>query len=160
MSGDASVASFTQTPADWSDARRDALADAVRQHVRAFGIWKVASSGSSMEPTIPGGSLLEVEPLPEQLCVGDILAWVPGGRAAICCHRVIAVSASGAVLTRGDNRAAPDDCAPPSRHVGVVRRYWVGGRSFGAGLQIRSSTPSKYRRVRQRIRGWAERAIR
>src|SRR5689334_15209031 len=105
-----------------------------------------------MLPTIPAGSTLDVEPLPPALAVGDLLAFVHVGRAAVCCHRVIALRDDGAALTRGDRNGAPDGWIEPALHVGVVRRFRTGGRWFDARTP---DLPSGYRRARQRVAGAA-----
>lgn len=110
--------------------------------------------GRSMHPTIPGGSALEVEPLPPSLAVGDLLAFVADHRTAVCCHRVIAVRADGAALTRGDNNGWTDGWIEPERHVGVVRRYRTGGRWYDARSGV---TPGRVRRFAQRAAGFAQR---
>lgn len=85
--------------------------------------------GHSMEPTIPPGSVVRVEP-----CGGRALRW---GDVAACLrpdgglslHRVVARDAEGRVRTWGDAMRGPDDWSP--RVLGKVvalperpRRSW------------------------------------
>ncbi|HEU4404294.1 MAG TPA: S24/S26 family peptidase [Polyangiaceae bacterium] len=103
------------------DALVEALAGGRAVTLRALG--------HSMEPTIPPGSVVRVEPCAERsLRWGDVAACVrPDGGLAL--HRVVARDAAGRVRTWGDAMRRPDDWAP--RVVGKVvvvperpRRSW------------------------------------
>jgi hypothetical protein len=107
-----------------------------------------ATAGSSMEPMLPGGSFAEIAVLSSRLFPGDLLAFLPHTGREICCHRVIAVSAHGAALTRGDRSGICDGWVEPEHFVGVVRRYKVGGRWYAT---VPLTKPNRYRRLRQRL---------
>lgn len=140
-----------------SPASRAAVASMLRDGLTQHGGISIEATGRSMEPTIPGGSLLELEPLPARVAVGDLLVFVHHSGAHLCCHRIVEVTSGGAAMTRGDGSIVHDGWTQPELWVGVVRCFLVGGRRFvdrGAPDAVR---PSHYRRVRQRLSGWARR---
>ncbi len=144
------------TAAAWGDKHRSALAAATREQVQRRGLWRTEVLGRSMEPTVPGGSIVEVTPLPTVLELGELLAFVPDTAVAMVVHRVIATQIDGSVLTHGDGSTLEDGWSKPERHIGVVRRYWLGGRAYSAIPGQPPARPSKLRRQLQR----AARALR
>jgi signal peptidase len=87
-------------------------------------------TGSSMEPTIPLGSMVVVKTVdPHQLRVGDIVTYsLPGQTGALSTHRVVRVEASGdqpVIHTKGDAKGVEDGVALDlTRPVGLAW-YWV-----------------------------------
>lgn len=93
----------------------------------------------SMEPTIPTGSQVVVEPVetPEdaaRLATGDVITFMPRpGDPTLVTHRIVGVAlgadGSPSFTTRGDNNDAPDDGeVTPVQLRGVVRYHvpWAG----------------------------------
>lgn len=151
------MSSVLDSSADgWSLATREALASMLRERIARDGSWSWTCTGGSMEPTVPGGSIAEVESLPAQVHIGEFLVCLLPARAVVSCHRVIAVHNSGAVLTRGDNRTDTDGWVDRAQQIGVVRRYRVGGKYFSAST---AHSPSRYRVFRQRATAWLERTF-
>ena len=83
---------------------------------------------SSMEPGLPPGTLLIVQPVePADVRVGDVITYqLRSGQPEVVTHRVIEISnTTGGELEfimQGDNNAAPD--ADPIREVQVQGRLW------------------------------------
>jgi len=77
--------------------------------------------GASMTPTIAPGALVHLAcgTVPEP---GQVAAFVLAGRLVI--HRVVARSAGGLFLTRGDASVLPD---PPVAAAAVIGRVRLGG---------------------------------
>jgi hypothetical protein len=130
---------------------RDVLADALREQLARDGALELEATGSSMEPTLPGGSVVRIEPLTGAPAHGELVALVPEGGALLCCHRVVALDERGYVLTQGDRLGAPDGFAAPDRLIGVVRSFTLGGRAYAVGPQLPRPRPSFYRIQRQRL---------
>ncbi len=99
---------------------------------------------------MPGGCIVEVTPLPAALQLGELLAFIPDTAVAMVVHRVIATRPDGSVFTRGDGSTIVDGWTTPERHIGIVRRYWLGGRAFSAIPGQPPARPSKLRRRLQR----------
>jgi signal peptidase len=82
---------------------------------------------SSMEPGLPPGTLIIVQPVePDDVRVGDVITYqIRSGDPAVITHRVIAIdSDSSGALTftlLGDNNGEPDD---PVREVQIKARLW------------------------------------
>ena len=85
--------------------------------------------GSSMEPAIPAGALVQLR-CGEPGAPGDVIAFLSGGRIVV--HRVVARAADGRwTLTRGDARILPD--VPVRDPEAVLGR--VAGLCRGAGVE-------------------------
>jgi signal peptidase I len=83
--------------------------------------------GGSMEPTFALGDLIVVMPAPDTIEPGMVLVLTVGGE--VVTHRVVAVSADGTIVTRGDANSVND--AWGSRQVQVDGLYvatipWLG----------------------------------
>jgi signal peptidase len=110
-----------------SDLRGDtrlggALAALVREGLRQQGYVRLRLQGNSMWPTIPAGSLVEVESIGTAgIRLGDIVVWQSGGD--LIAHRVVHRVRDGATLglvTKGDNASAADQGLAPSAVLGRV----------------------------------------
>lgn len=130
---------------------RDVLAFALREQLAREGAINIEAQGSSMEPTVPGGSVLRVEPLVGLPAPGELIAFVPQRGPFLCCHRVIAHDGTREVVTQGDRHGATDASSPHERIVGVVRSFTLGGRAYAVGPELPRPRPSLYRRQRQRL---------
>ncbi|MGO4301179.1 signal peptidase I [Leifsonia sp. RAF41] len=81
---------------------------------------------SSMEPTLPPGTLVIVKPVPvQQIRIGDVMTYqLRSGDPAVVSHRVIAItrSTTGGLTftTRGDDNAETDPPVIPAQVRGVV----------------------------------------
>jgi hypothetical protein len=131
-----------------ASSARAFLAETLRAQLADAGSIAFGAVGASMAPTVPGGSVLRVEPLVGAPAVGELLAFVPPEGTLLCCHRVLALDAAGRALTQGDAHAAPDGYCEPSCFVGRVRTFMLGGRTYDASAQLR---PSAYRVTRARL---------
>lgn len=93
---------------------------------RAAGATPVTVLTTSMEPTLPPGTLLVVQPKPvHQIQVGDVITYqLRSGDPAVISHRVIAIASSTtnglSFITRGDNNAEADPAVVPAQVRGVV----------------------------------------
>jgi hypothetical protein len=123
----------------------------LREQLARDGALELEAVGSSMEPTVPGGSALHIEPLYGAPAVDELVAFVPDRGALVCCHRVVAIDGRGHVLTQGDRHRAADGFARPDQLVGVVRSFELGGRAYAVAPQLPRPRPSKYRMQRQRL---------
>ena len=89
---------------------------------------------SSMEPTLPPGTLVVVKPEPiDDIRVGDVMTYqIQSGKPAVVSHRVIAISSSSdgsrAFTTKGDNNAVADPTVVAGQVKGVVwySLPWIG----------------------------------
>jgi signal peptidase len=92
---------------------------------------------SSMEPGLPPGTLVVVEPVaPETIIIGDVITYqIESGQAAVVTHRVTEVVSSTTgeptFILQGDNNAEPD---PPVTGAQIQGRLvyslpWVGNVS-------------------------------
>jgi signal peptidase len=81
---------------------------------------------SSMEPTLPPGTLVVVKPTPvSQIAVGDVMTYqIRSGDPAVISHRVIAVNSLSdgtfSFVTKGDNNAEADPVVLGEQVKGVV----------------------------------------
>ncbi|WP_285114309.1 signal peptidase I [Leifsonia sp. fls2-241-R2A-40a] len=81
---------------------------------------------SSMEPTLPPGTLVIVKPVPlHQIRIGDVMTYqLRSGDPAVVSHRVVAItrSTTGGLTftTKGDNNAEKDAPVIPAQVRGVV----------------------------------------
>ena len=78
-------------------------------------------AGGSMDPTIPLGSAVIIEPVDAaSLAVGDVVSLRSGAGHAVFTHRIVRTAAKdGAVWieTKGDANAAPDPSISPASDV-------------------------------------------
>lgn len=131
---------------------RGVLAAVMREELTMHGSLEIEARGSSMEPTVPSGSTLRIEPLHGVPAVGELVAFVSEHGAPLYCHRVISVDErDGAVMTQGDHHALPDGLARFDQIVGVVRSFSLGGRAYSLGPELPRPRPSVYRVQRQRV---------
>lgn len=83
---------------------------------------------SSMEPGLPPGTLLVVQPVePEDIRIGDVVTYqLHSGEATVVTHRVISISKTAggefSLILQGDNNSQPDP--DPIREVQVQGRLW------------------------------------
>jgi len=105
------------------------------------GAYEATIHGWSMEPTLPHGARIHIQPLPpREYRNGHIVACSLGDE--LFAHRIVHCI-EDAVLTRGDNRVL---CDPPTakRHIiGVVLDQCVGGEWVAPG----PAPPSRLPRV-------------
>jgi signal peptidase len=82
---------------------------------KATGSTPLTVLTSSMEPSLPPGTLLVVRPTPvEEIRVGDVMTYqIESGRPEVISHRVTEIVSSSdgttSFITKGDNNDAPDD---------------------------------------------------
>ena len=102
---------------------------------------------SSMEPSLPPGTLVVVRPTPaDRIAVGDVITYQPvPGEPALVTHRVIEVQALSTgqtrFLTQGDANEAPDAAPVTEEQVKGVIWYsvpWVGHLSVALGGDVRA----------------------
>ena len=122
--------------------------DAVSRNAR---IW-ITTSGTSMEPAIPGRSVVRLAPLgARSVRKGRVVfAAFPNGRVVV--HRVLSVAGDSVVL-RGDACADADPPLSKGDILAVVDRVLIDGRTYGGGGRTAL-------RVVQRVRGVASRLVR
>jgi hypothetical protein len=132
------------------DARK-LLAQTLREELASRGALVMEALGSSMEPTVPGGSFLRIEPLRGAPPVDELIAFVPPRGVLVCCHRVVALEHEGCVRTQGDRRTTPDDWIPCDQIVGVVRCFKLGGQTYKLSPGSKRPRPSSYRAQCQRL---------
>ena len=130
---------------------RHHLACALREQLARDGALELEATGSSMEPTVPGGSTLRIEALTGAPAIDELIAFVPDRGEMLCCHRVVALDATGDVLTQGDRLKSPDGFARPDQIIGVVRSFALGGREYPLSPELPRPRPSAYRAQRQRL---------
>lgn len=130
---------------------RDHLAYALREQLAREGVLELDATGTSMEPTVPGGSVLRIEALRGAPAIDELIAFVPDRGDLLCCHRVVALDERGQVLTQGDRHQAPDGFARLEQVVGIVRSFALGGRDYRLGPELPRPRPSAFRVQRQRL---------
>jgi signal peptidase I len=78
-------------------------------------------AGGSMDPTIPLGAAVVVEPVAaRELAVGDIVSLRSGPQHAVFTHRIVRLADRGGevwIETQGDANAAPDPSISPAGAV-------------------------------------------
>ena len=83
--------------------------------------------GRSMEPAIPMGAAIVIEPVdPSELSVGDVVTMRVGAKPSIFTHRIIrllTLDGQPYIETKGDANAAPDRATTPAASV-VGRVAW------------------------------------
>lgn len=92
---------------------------------------------SSMEPGLPPGTLIVVEPVaPENIVIGDVITYqIESGEAAVVTHRILEVQSSTVgeptFILQGDNNAEPDPPVTAAQIQGrlVYSLPWVGNLS-------------------------------
>lgn len=82
-------------------------------------------AGNSMWPLTAPLEARVVPVLPQNLQIGDMIAFIAPNRPGLWMHRVVALNADG-VLTRGDTNAQPDPPVPWSAIVGRVDALRLG----------------------------------
>lgn len=93
---------------------------------RAAGATPVTVLTSSMEPSLPPGTLVVVKPKAvHDIHVGDVMTYqIRSGDPAVISHRVIAITTSTTngmtFTTKGDNNAEADPPVVPAQVRGVV----------------------------------------
>lgn len=93
---------------------------------RAAGATPVTVLTSSMEPSLPPGTLVVVKPKAvHDIRVGDVITYqIRSGDPAVISHRVIAITTSTTsgmtFTTKGDNNAEADPPVVPAQVRGVV----------------------------------------
>lgn len=93
---------------------------------RAAGATPVTVLTSSMEPSLPPGTLVVVKPKAvHDIHVGDVMTYqIRSGDPAVISHRVIAITSSTTngmtFTTKGDNNAEADPPVVPAQVRGVV----------------------------------------
>ncbi|MFE4467773.1 signal peptidase I [Leifsonia sp. NPDC056824] len=93
---------------------------------RAAGATPVTVLTSSMEPSLPPGTLVVVKPKAvHDIHVGDVMTYqIRSGDPAVISHRVIAIATSTTngmtFTTKGDNNAEADPPVVPAQVRGVV----------------------------------------
>nr|WP_254281078.1 signal peptidase I [Frigoribacterium sp. VKM Ac-2836] len=90
---------------------------------------------SSMEPRLPPGTLIVVEPTAvDEIHLGDVVTYqIESGRPEVISHRVIEVVSSSdggtAFVTKGDNNSEPDEALVLPEQVRGTLWYsvpWLG----------------------------------
>jgi hypothetical protein len=130
---------------------RDVLASALREQVAREGVIEIEALGSSMEPTVPGGSVLRIEPVQSSPVVDELVAFVSHRGALLTCHRVVAIDERGQLLTQGDRHRVPDGFVRPDQVIGIARSFKLGGRAYSVAPHLPRPRPSLYRAQRQRF---------
>ncbi|WP_158861830.1 signal peptidase I [Leifsonia sp. AG29] len=93
---------------------------------RAAGATPVTVLTTSMEPTLPPGTLIVIRPKPlSDIHVGDVMTYqIRSGDPAVISHRVVAITSSTTngltFTTKGDNNARADAPVVPAQVRGVV----------------------------------------
>ncbi|WP_157981701.1 signal peptidase I [Protaetiibacter intestinalis] len=105
-----------------------ALAAAVIVVPAATGATPLTVLTSSMEPTLPPGTLIVTRPVePSDIRIGDVVTYqLHSGEATVVTHRVIAVSKTAggeySFTFQGDNNSQPDP--DEIREVQIQGRLW------------------------------------
>ena len=74
-----------------------------------LGYERYVVTGGSMGGAIPRGSVVYEQRVPvERLRAGEVITFVPPGRADRVTHRIAAVAADGTLRTKGDANPSPD----------------------------------------------------
>jgi hypothetical protein len=118
----------------------ETAAELVGLIARRSGRARLTISGTSMEPLLRAGMVIDVEPLVEDPCIGDILVFLAQG--ALVAHRLVGgelfahdSGIAGARLLRGNSasyRTAGDafpereEIVPAGKVIGRVVAVWAG----------------------------------
>jgi hypothetical protein len=90
----------------------------------------IVLTGSSMNPFLRSGDLLEVVPLSHELSHGDVIYFRSPDGGKMVVHRIVGLTAAGAI-TRGDNNADNDPTPVPLEAIeGLVVAAHRGQRRF------------------------------
>ena len=123
-------------PVDWIDAAVELLA---RTGTRGTMIVR----GTSMEPTLAPGSVIEVDFSPAHIRAGDLLVFRQA--ELIVVHRLVSGRRGGKLLrTQGDACPDPD---PPVARDDVLGRVTALERSPGARLSLDEAPARRYARA-------------
>jgi len=82
--------------------------------------------GGSMEPSLPRGSIVFVQPS-EDLEIGDIITFQEPGTSKIVTHRLIGFEDNGSLQTWGDANPSPDQ-----HNIPLLRSNVMGEMKFAA----------------------------
>ena len=119
-----------------------ALASLVREGLHERGRLRLRLQGDSMWPTIPAGSLVEVENVaPSDVRLGDVVLWQQGGK--LIAHRVVQRTHDGSyclLVTKGDNCSVSDHLLSLDAVLGRV--VGIRGRNNSAS----EINPSRFSR--------------
>ena len=111
---------------------------------KAFGYHIYTVISGSMEPAVPGGSLVYIESVePEDVAEGDVIAFYSAeDQASIITHRVVENRVlMGEFITKGDaNRTQDMNPAPYANFIGIVR---LTAPHVGRIAQVLTSTAGK-----------------
>ncbi len=90
--------------------------------MRAVGLTPYAILSGSMEPAYSAGDLAYVaKAAPENIQVGDIIAYTSDSALQTVTHRVVEVRPDGSFTTKGDANESPDAApVPPENVLGTV----------------------------------------
>lgn len=125
------------------DRLNEALVALVRQGLRERGRLRMRLQGDSMWPTIPPGTLVEVERISAaDIRLGDLVVWQQDGR--LVAHRIVqrVRDDSGAhLVTKGDNASSRDHLISPEMILGRVCRL------FGEAVAVQECGSFQYRLV-------------
>jgi hypothetical protein len=106
------------------DGLGEALVCLVQEGLRHHGRLCLRLQGESMWPTIPAGSLVEVEPVStHDIKLGDVVVWQRDGK--LVAHRVVQrmrAEPGVCLITKGDNCSSSDRGLPMEAVLGRVRR--------------------------------------
>jgi signal peptidase I len=135
------AAAATPTGRDFTEA--DALKiEMAAELVRKFGAARFRALGFSMAPALRPGDILDIcRVSPEEISVGQIIAFTAGNGRVLTTHRVVAVIEAGEGdgrgrrwIARGDRAATNDAPVFHENLIGVVsavtRRMGPGGREI------------------------------
>jgi signal peptidase len=102
----------------------------------ALGYERYVIGGGSMGSAVPRGSIAYEERVPVgALRVGDVITYMPPGRAERVTHRIVAIAPGGALRTKGDANSTPDPWTftLPAREQAVLRFHVpLAGYAFAA----------------------------
>jgi len=143
-------------PRPWQ-LERDDMMSLTREVVGAGGALHVRAPGGSMRPTIPGGALVRIGPLPNGgIRPGDVvLALTADGEPVL--HRAVAVRRDG-ILTRGDASINMDPPVPHERVIGVATHVRENGKERALGRRPARSFTVSALKVRRRLARMVRRA--
>lgn len=119
-------------------------------------VW-IRATGTSMEPTIPAGSLVRVSALAVPPKRGDVVLALPtDGIAAV--HRVRRIEGDN-VVTIGDNRLVEDRPVAAAAIAGIVDEMREGARTGPVRSGMRQWFLVELRRALRRVKASLARAL-
>ncbi len=95
--------------------------------------FRFQASGSSMAPFIHNHDVVIIEPLPERLHIGDVIAYTCPASSRLIVHRIVCLSQSG-YTTRGDNTRQLDPPITRSHILGRVTHVERNNKPHSWGL--------------------------